>query len=77
MIGLLDRLARPFLLALDPEDAHGLTIKVLKHLPLPPVPMTTSYGCSPPTRMRVSVIRGAAWPGRRPPLPGPCRRSTR
>jgi dihydroorotate dehydrogenase len=38
VIGLLDRLARPFLLALDPEDAHGLTIKVLKHLPLPPPP---------------------------------------
>ncbi len=38
MIGLLDRLARPFLFALDPEDAHGLTIKVLKHLPLPPAP---------------------------------------
>ena len=38
MIGLLDRLARPFLRALDPEDAHGLTIKVLKHLPLPPAP---------------------------------------
>ena len=35
MIGLFDRLARPFLLALDPEDAHGLTIKVLKLLPLP------------------------------------------
>jgi dihydroorotate dehydrogenase len=38
VIGLLDRLARPFLFALDPEDAHGLTIKVLKHLPLPPAP---------------------------------------
>ena len=38
MIGLLDRLARPFLFALDPEDAHSLTIKVLKHLPLLPAP---------------------------------------
>src|SRR6202046_4362991 len=37
-MGLLDRLARPFLMALDPEDAHGLTIKALKHLPLPPAP---------------------------------------
>ena len=34
MIGLFDRLARPFLHALDPEDAHGLTIKMLKFAPL-------------------------------------------
>jgi dihydroorotate dehydrogenase len=38
VIGLLDRLARPFLHALDPEDAHGLAIKVLKFAPLPPAP---------------------------------------
>ena len=38
MIGLLDRLARPFLHALDPEDAHGLAIKMLKFAPLPPAP---------------------------------------
>lgn len=38
MIGLFDRLARPFLHALDPEDAHGLAIKFLKFAPLPPVP---------------------------------------
>ena len=38
MIGFLERLARPFLLALDPEDAHGMTVRVLKHLPLPPAP---------------------------------------
>ena len=30
MIGLLDRLARPLLHALDPEDAHGLAILMLK-----------------------------------------------
>ena len=36
MIGLLDRLARPFLHALDPEDAHGLAISMLKFAPLPP-----------------------------------------
>ena len=35
MIGVLDRLARPFLRALDPEDAHGLAIKMLKFAPLP------------------------------------------
>jgi dihydroorotate dehydrogenase len=38
VIGLLDRLARPFLHALDPEDAHGLAIKMLKFAPLPPAP---------------------------------------
>jgi dihydroorotate dehydrogenase len=38
VIGLLDRLARPLLLALDPEDAHRLAIRALKHLPLPPLP---------------------------------------
>ena len=35
MIGLFDRLARPLLHALDPEDAHGLAIKMLKFAPLP------------------------------------------
>jgi dihydroorotate dehydrogenase len=38
VIGLLDRLARPLLRALDPEDAHGLAIKMLKFAPLPPAP---------------------------------------
>jgi dihydroorotate dehydrogenase len=36
VIGALDHLARPFLRALDPEDAHGLAIKMLKFAPLPP-----------------------------------------
>jgi dihydroorotate dehydrogenase len=36
VIGFLDRLARPFLHALDPEGAHGLAIKMLKFAPLPP-----------------------------------------
>jgi dihydroorotate dehydrogenase len=35
VIGLFDRLARPLLHALDPEDAHGLAIKMLKFAPLP------------------------------------------
>ena len=35
MIGLFDRLARPLLRALDPEEAHGLTIRALKYAPLP------------------------------------------
>jgi dihydroorotate dehydrogenase len=38
VIDLLDRLTRPFLRALDPEDAHGLAIKLLKFAPLPPAP---------------------------------------
>jgi dihydroorotate dehydrogenase len=35
MIGLFDRLARPFLHALDPEDAHRLAIRMLRFAPLP------------------------------------------
>ncbi len=35
MIGLFDRLARPLLHALEPEDAHGLAIRMLKFAPLP------------------------------------------
>jgi len=34
VIGLIDRLSRPFLRALDPEDAHALTIKALRVMPL-------------------------------------------
>jgi dihydroorotate dehydrogenase len=33
LIGIFDRLARPFLRALDPEDAHSLAIKALKLAP--------------------------------------------
>ena len=35
MIGLFERLARPFLHALDPEDAHRLALKMLRLAPLP------------------------------------------
>jgi len=35
LIGLFDRLSRPFMRALDPEDAHALTIKALRFMPLP------------------------------------------
>ena len=35
MIGLFDRLARPFLHLLDPENAHRLTVRMLKFAPLP------------------------------------------
>jgi dihydroorotate dehydrogenase len=34
VIGLFDRLVWPFLRTLDPEDAHGLTIKMLRFAPL-------------------------------------------
>ena len=34
MIGLFDRLSRPLLRALDPEDAHALAIQALKFVPL-------------------------------------------
>ena len=33
MIGILDRLSRPFLRALDPEDAHNLALKALRFVP--------------------------------------------
>jgi dihydroorotate dehydrogenase len=35
VIGLFDRLARPFLHALDPEDAHRFAVRMLKLAPLP------------------------------------------
>ena len=35
VIGLLDRLSRPLMRALDPEDAHTLAIKALSFMPLP------------------------------------------
>ena len=34
VIGLFDRLSRPLMRALDPEDAHALAIKALKFMPL-------------------------------------------
>jgi dihydroorotate dehydrogenase len=34
MIGLFDRIARPFLRALEPEDAHALAVKALKFAPI-------------------------------------------
>jgi dihydroorotate dehydrogenase len=34
VFGLIDRLSRPLMRALDPEDAHGLAIKALRFMPL-------------------------------------------
>ena len=39
MIGFFDRLARPFLHALEPEDAHRLAVTMLKFAPLPQPPL--------------------------------------
>jgi dihydroorotate dehydrogenase len=36
VIGFFDRLARPFLRVLEPEDAHRLAVNLLKFAPLPP-----------------------------------------
>jgi dihydroorotate dehydrogenase len=35
VIGLFDRLARPLLRVLDPEDAHRLAVRMMKFAPLP------------------------------------------
>ncbi len=35
MIGVFDRIGRPFLQVLDPEAAHGIAVKMLKFVPLP------------------------------------------
>ena len=35
VIGFFDRLSRPLMRALDPEDAHTLAIKALRYMPLP------------------------------------------
>jgi len=38
VISLFDRLSRPFLRALDPEDAHRLAIKALRYVPVAKAP---------------------------------------
>ena len=35
VIGFFDRVSRPLMRALDPEDAHTLAIKALRYMPLP------------------------------------------
>ena len=39
MLGLLDRLARPLLRRVDPEDAHALALAALRFVPLPRPPI--------------------------------------
>ncbi len=54
MIGLFDRLSRPLMRALEPEDAHGLAIKALRFMPLsraaadPPELKTRAFGLNFP-----------------------------
>ncbi len=38
VIGFFDRLSRPLMRALDPEDAHALAIKALRYVPVPRPP---------------------------------------
>jgi dihydroorotate dehydrogenase len=38
VISLFDRLSRPFLRVLDPEDAHALAIKALRYMPVAKAP---------------------------------------
>lgn len=54
MIGLFDRLSRPLMRALDPEDAHALAIRALRFMPLtkghedPPALAVRAFGLNFP-----------------------------
>ncbi|HEX2624787.1 MAG TPA: dihydroorotate dehydrogenase (quinone), partial [Sphingomicrobium sp.] len=60
MIGLIDRLSRPLLRALDPEDAHALTLKALRLMPVarapadPPEIGVRAFGLSFPNPVGVA-----------------------
>ena len=60
MIGLFDRLSRPLLRALDPEDAHALTLKALRYVPLaraaadPPELSVRAFGLTFPNPVGVA-----------------------
>ena len=48
MIAAFEHLVRPLLHALDPEDAHALTLKLLKFAPVLPVRATIrGLRCAP------------------------------
>jgi dihydroorotate dehydrogenase len=49
VIGLFDRLYRPLMRALDPEDAHALTVKALRYMPL-------SRAAADPPELRVRAF---------------------
>jgi len=60
VIGLFDRLSRPLLRALDPEDAHALTLKALRYVPLaraaadPPELSVRAFGLTFPNPVGVA-----------------------
>lgn len=61
MIGFFDRLSRPLLRALDPEQAHGLAIKALQIVPLgkaaadPPELAVRAFGLNFPNPVGVAA----------------------
>jgi len=60
VIGLIDRLSRPLLRALDPEDAHALTLKALRLMPVgrapadPPEIAVRAFGLNFPNPVGVA-----------------------
>jgi dihydroorotate dehydrogenase len=60
VIGLFDRLSRPLLRTLDPEDAHALTLKALHYVPLvraaadPPELSVRAFGMTFPNPVGVA-----------------------
>jgi dihydroorotate dehydrogenase len=60
VIGFFDRLSRPFLRALDPEDAHRLAIKALQLMPLvrpaadPPMLAVRAFGLNFPNPVGIA-----------------------
>jgi dihydroorotate dehydrogenase len=61
VIGFIDRLSRPLLRALDPEDAHALAIKALKVMPLrkapadPPALAVRAFGLDFPNPVGIAA----------------------
>jgi dihydroorotate dehydrogenase len=71
VIGFFDRLSRPLLRALDPEDAHTLAIRALKLVPLarpapdPPLITVRAFGLNFPNPVGIAAgfDKNAAAPG--------------
>lgn len=61
MIGLFDRLSRPLLRALDPEDAHNLALKTLRIMPVarhaadPPELAVRTFGLNFPNPVGIAA----------------------
>src|SRR5664280_1023043 len=62
VIGLIDRLSRPLMRVLDPEDAHTLAIKALRYMPLarpaPDAPELSVRACGLNFRNPIGVAAG-------------------